>query len=308
MILYLSSIATLLALSNAEPTRNLGKFGGDVQNKIEKMCPELSSECPTIVEGDCTFEKPAERPNFFEMTKEEIEYLKAQRKERKEQMLLCICCDKLDLEEILAKRPSYGSGGKGYGKGDGKGYYKAGDKGYDKGGDGKGYGKEYGKGYDWGYGKGNDKGYGKGGDKRYSKEGDGNGNGKGYGWGYNKGDDTGYDKGGDGKGYDKGYDWGYDKGYGYGKGYDKGYGTGYGKGYGKGTGKTLADIQAKLDQKCPEFDCDWVDPLTVDCTRFDAKMSGEWGKNRLLRGKGDGKNFLYCGCCRNDEDSDYYYF
>merc|ERR1711862_537051 len=103
----------------------------------------------------------------------------------------------------------------------------------------------------------------------------------GYGWRYNKGDDTGNDKGGDGKGYDKGY------GTGYGKGNDKGYG--------KGFGKSPADIQAKLDQKCPEFDCDWVDPLTVDCTRFDAKMSGEGGKNRLLRGKGNGKNFLFCG-------------
>ena len=63
------------------------------------------------------------------MTKEEIEVLKAQRKERRGQMLLCICCDELDLKDL---------GDKGYGKGKGKG--KEG-KGGDKGGKGKGEGK-----------------------------------------------------------------------------------------------------------------------------------------------------------------------
>ena len=248
MVVYLAFIATLLTLSNAELTRNLGVFGGDyVQNKIDKICPELSSECPNIVEGDCTFEKPSEQPNFFEMTKEEIEDLKAQRKERKEQMFLCICCGELDLED------------KGYGKGDGEKYYKGYVKGYNNGGDGKGDGK--------------------GGDKGYDKESNG-----------------------------KEYDWGYDKGYGYGKGYGTEYGKGNDKGYGKGVGKSPADIQAKLDQKCPKFDCDWVDPLEVDCTHFDTKMNSGGDKNRLLRGKGNGKNFLYCGCCRNDEDSYYYSF
>ena len=61
MNIYLASIAAFLALSNAEPTRNLRRGGGNFQNKIEEMCPDLTDECPTIGEHDCTFEKPAKR-------------------------------------------------------------------------------------------------------------------------------------------------------------------------------------------------------------------------------------------------------
>ena len=195
MNIYLLSIAVLLALSNAEPARNLGRGGGYLQNKIESMCPTLSSECPTFAEDDCIFEKPAKRPDFSELTEEEIEDLKAKREERKEMMLLCICCDELDLKDL----PRGGGGKPGGSKG----------------------------------------GYG-------------------------------------------------------------GKGANGGKGPNGGRGGSLEERQAKLDAKCPQFECEGVDSLNVDCARFDAKMNDEDGV-RLLRGKG-GDNFLYCGCCRNGED------
>ncbi|KAL7542885.1 hypothetical protein ACHAXR_013187 [Thalassiosira sp. AJA248-18] len=51
------------------------------------------------------------------------------------------------------------------------------------------------------------------------------------------------------------------------------------------------NIQEVLGEECGEFDCDTVEPESVDCTRFDSMSTNTRGSRR--------KNRLYCGCCRD---------
>jgi len=122
-------VAALLALSNAEPesSERILKRGGanklaKLQNMIDTKCTAtFSLTCPddSPSEDDCTFEKP-ERPDTTELSQEEIQQLKedyrAERKERKEQLLVCACCEGYSLGEMLP----YAQGG---GGGDGGGSF-----------------------------------------------------------------------------------------------------------------------------------------------------------------------------------------
>ncbi|KAK1740438.1 hypothetical protein QTG54_008533 [Skeletonema marinoi] len=108
-------ISALLALSNAESDASerilrRGGGGGDklakLQNMIDTECTaSFSLSCPDDpTDDDCTFEKP-ERPNFTDLSQDEIQQLKedyrAMRKERKQQLLVCACCGGYSLDEML---------------------------------------------------------------------------------------------------------------------------------------------------------------------------------------------------------------
>lgn len=208
MKLLLPTFAALIALSAADRTRGLKRFGGDLESKMDSMCPDLLSKCDTSLDsGDCELGERPERPSL-DASQDEKDTFKEMMKERKELTLLCLCCDELGVEEVLASRPSGGSGG--------------------------------------------------------SRPSEG--------------------------------------------GRPGGFGGGGG---GSRPKPTPDDIQSKLDEKCGEFDCDSVDPESVDCARFDGIMSGAVEvslREVSLRGGRGGrrKTMLYCGCgCREGADADF---
>lgn len=121
-------------VSNAEPdtSKRILKRGGGgnklakLQNMIDTKCTaEFSLTCPDDELGDdeCTFEKP-ERPDITGLSQEEVQQLKedyrAERQERKEQLLVCACCGGYTLDEMLPFAQGSGSGGDGSGSSSGR--------------------------------------------------------------------------------------------------------------------------------------------------------------------------------------------
>ena len=65
MKLHLTTFAVLVALSAAaDRKRGLKRFGGDLQSKLDSMCPDLVSECGVLDSGDCEMGEKPERPGF----------------------------------------------------------------------------------------------------------------------------------------------------------------------------------------------------------------------------------------------------
>jgi len=64
MKLHITTFAFLVALSAAaDRTRGLKRFGGDLQNKMDSICPDLVSECDANLDsGDCEIGETPERP------------------------------------------------------------------------------------------------------------------------------------------------------------------------------------------------------------------------------------------------------
>eukprot|EP00984_Skeletonema_dohrnii_P033999 scaffold32515_cov67-Skeletonema_dohrnii-CCMP3373.AAC.1 len=98
---------------------------------IDTECTaSFSLSCPDDdpTDDDCTFEKP-ERPNFTNMSQDEIQQLKkdyrAMRQERKQQLLVCACCGGYSLDEMLpfaqGSTAATASGGDGSGSSFGSG-------------------------------------------------------------------------------------------------------------------------------------------------------------------------------------------
>ena len=62
MKLHITTFAALVALSAADRTRGLKRFGGDLQSKLDSMCPDLVSGCGVLDSGDCEMGEKPERP------------------------------------------------------------------------------------------------------------------------------------------------------------------------------------------------------------------------------------------------------
>ena len=77
------------------------------------------------------------------------------------------------------------------------------------------------------------------------------------------------------------------------------FGGGGGGGGGSRPALTPDEIKSKLDEKCPEFNCEDVDSLNVDCARFDDMVASGGAEGTGFRIRGNRKSFLFCGCCRD---------
>ena len=59
------------------------------------------------------------------------------------------------------------------------------------------------------------------------------------------------------------------------------------------------DVDAMLSERCPDFNCEGVDSLNVDCARFDDMVASGGAEGTGFRTRGNRKSFLFCGCCRD---------
>ena len=129
MKLFLSTDAVLLALCVAESqgttgstsadwitqrTRHHGGRPGRLQSMKDDKCPEFLTtfSCPeSAANMDCTLERP-ERPDVVELEfDDEVKAeFQAKKKEFKEQLMKCVCCDVVSVEDILASKGDSGPG------------------------------------------------------------------------------------------------------------------------------------------------------------------------------------------------------
>jgi len=133
MKLFVTTAAVLLSLSNAKESNQArtlqARQGGRLQKLKDKKCPGFleTFTCPANSDAiDCTLERPARPADEGELVfdDEMMNEFKEKREEFKEQLLECVCCDVVSIEDILAEkgdRPlggGFGGGGGRPGKGD----------------------------------------------------------------------------------------------------------------------------------------------------------------------------------------------
>lgn len=138
MKLFLSTAAVLLALCVAESqgttgstsadgptslsgtgditqrTRHHGGGPGRLQSMKDDKCPEFLTtfSCPeSATNMECTLERP-ERPDMVELELDDVvkAEFQAKKKEFKEQLMKCVCCDVVSVEDILASKGDSGRG------------------------------------------------------------------------------------------------------------------------------------------------------------------------------------------------------
>ena len=297
MMLLLPVLASALAFSEAtlcpflrdNNNRGLkrgsvtGSGGGDsLQDKIDEMCPDVVEDCSRLSDEslECSFEKQ-ERPDLTGLDEDQINELKAEmsadKQARREQMLLCICCGELDVEDVLAAKEQAGgsrpSGAEGGAEGDlGRPSNSSGGGGGGGGGPG---GRPQGGG---GFRPGGQGGSGGGGMFGSSESGGG-------------GRPSGRPQGGDG---------GFRPSSGGSRPQQGGSFSGGAQTSG-GTGGRPGnmDVDAMLSERCPDFNCEGVDSLNVDCARFDDMVASGGAEGTGFRTRGNRKSFLFCGCCRD---------
>ena len=131
MKLFVTTAAVLLSLSNAQynqaapPPRTLqARQGGRLQKLKDKKCPGFleTFTCPANSDAiDCTLERPARPADEGELVfdDEMMSEFQAKKEEFKEQLLECVCCDVVSLEDILAAKGDRPLGG-GFGGGGGR--------------------------------------------------------------------------------------------------------------------------------------------------------------------------------------------